>query len=101
MRAIELDYEVKTAYGNWEPGVLVTSDGKEYERAVNIIHQHPDEYRVVRVRHIEMESSHDENTEAGTDPIYEAYRILVNLRDGDENASLDDAIGLLGEALDD
>jgi hypothetical protein len=51
--------------------------------------------------HIEMESGHDEDTEAGTDPIYEAYRILVNLRDGDENASLDDAIGLLGEALDD
>jgi threonyl-tRNA synthetase len=52
MRTIELDYEVKTAYGDWMPYVLVTSDGKEYERAVNIIHQNPDSYRVVKVQHI-------------------------------------------------
>lgn len=51
MRAIELDYEVKSDWG-WEPGALVTQDGKEYERMMNMLHQNPDNYRVVMVKQI-------------------------------------------------
>ena len=36
------------------------------------------------------------------DPVYEAYRLLVATRDGEEDPSvaIDEAIGFLGEALD-
>lgn len=55
MKAIELDYEVKTIWGNkilWEPGVLVTQDVKEYERMWKKVHQNPENYRMVRVKFV-------------------------------------------------
>lgn len=52
MRAIKLIYEHKTAYGVWIRRKLIISDGKEYERVVNIIHKNKDEYRVIEVKHI-------------------------------------------------
>ena len=53
MRKIKLTYEHKTWNGNWIRKEYVTNDGKDYERAVNIIHNNPEEYRVVNVEHID------------------------------------------------
>lgn len=50
-RAIELVYEEEVSPYVWVRHVLVTSDGKEYERLVNMIHQSY-RYRVVSVRHV-------------------------------------------------
>lgn len=33
------------------------------------------------------------------DPVYEAYRILVDARDNDTDFDIDEVIGYLGEAL--
>ena len=52
MRTIKLTYEHKTACGNWIVKELTISDGKEYERIINIIHNNPDSYKVVKVEHV-------------------------------------------------
>lgn len=51
MRKIKITYDHKTANGNWITREYETSDGKDYERVVNIIHSNPEEYRVIKVEH--------------------------------------------------
>ena len=51
-RPIEITYEHKTFLGNWRRYQYAVWDGKEYERVINIIHQNPDEYRIISVRHM-------------------------------------------------
>lgn len=52
MRRIKLTYEHKTANGSWIRREYTTSNGKDYERVVNIIHSNPEEYKVIKVEHI-------------------------------------------------
>ena len=33
------------------------------------------------------------------DPVYEAYQVLINCKDGEESIAIEEAIGYLGEAL--
>lgn len=33
------------------------------------------------------------------DPVYQAYKVLVNCGDGEESIAIEEAIGYLGEAL--
>jgi hypothetical protein len=51
-KAIEITYQVKTAYGNYVTRSYATKDGREYQRIVDLIHLNPEEYKVVNVRHI-------------------------------------------------
>ncbi len=51
MREIKLTYDHKTASGNWIRREYTTSDGKDWERVVNILHQNCDEYKVINVQH--------------------------------------------------
>ena len=52
MRKIELTYEIKTANGNWRQKTFTSENGTEWERVVNIIHNNPNDYRVLGVKHI-------------------------------------------------
>ena len=52
MRKIELTYEIKTANGDWLQKTFTTENGTEWERVVNIIHNNPNDYRVLGVKHI-------------------------------------------------
>ena len=52
MRKIELIYEIKTANGDWRQKTFVSENGTEWERVVNIIHNNPNNYRVLGVKHI-------------------------------------------------
>lgn len=49
---LRLVYEHKTAGGVWLRKEYHTDDGKDWERVVNIIHQNPNEYRVITVERI-------------------------------------------------
>ena len=48
-----MEYEHRSAMGIWIPRKYVTSDGKDMERVVSILHQNPNEYRVLSVKHEE------------------------------------------------
>ena len=52
MRKIELTYEIKTANGDWRQKTFTSENGTEWERVVNIIHNNPNDYRVLGVKHI-------------------------------------------------
>ena len=52
MRKIELIYEIKTANGDWRQKTFTTENGTEWERVVNIIHNNPNDYRVLGVKHV-------------------------------------------------
>jgi len=54
MRTIAMEYEHRSAAGTWIPRKYVTSDGKDWERVVGILHQNTDEYRILSVKHEEV-----------------------------------------------
>lgn len=56
MRELEMIYDHKTANGYWITKRFATTDGAAWERAVNIIHQNPEEYRIISVKHVGNEA---------------------------------------------
>lgn len=50
MKELEMIYEHKTANGYWITKRFATTDGADWERAVNIIHQNPEEYHIISVK---------------------------------------------------
>lgn len=54
MRKIKLTYDHKTFAGDWIRREYTTDNGKDYERVVNIIHNNSDDYKIVKVEHVEV-----------------------------------------------
>lgn len=52
MKKIKITYEKKMSNECWDRRVYITNDGKDWERVVNVIHNNPEEYKVIKVEHL-------------------------------------------------